>query len=292
MDRTKFLGGSDMGAILGCSKFKTKYELYLEKIGQMDSFKGNKNTEYGNMMEPVIGNMFVKEKGLKLEIPNPCYHDSEHDFLKAHLDYKVLGENVGVEIKNSGCKFLWDNIYDPIPEMYFAQVQFYMMITGWDKFYMCVFLGGSDIRIFNLERDKWYIEMMRNKAISFWINHVIPKKPPAISSDDSDVLLNQFSDVHEDAVKLPKEVDEYGSRLKEISLSQNVLTREKKELENKIKLQIGNASQGLGDEYRFNWTHVDQHRIDSTKLKEEFPDIYKQVQKKISTRRFSVGRVR
>ena len=32
-DRTKFIGGSDVAAILGVSKWKTPFQLYQEKIG-------------------------------------------------------------------------------------------------------------------------------------------------------------------------------------------------------------------------------------------------------------------
>ena len=55
IDRDKYIGGSDIPVIMGISSFKTRYELLLEKAGLQESdFRGNRYTEYGNIMEPQI----------------------------------------------------------------------------------------------------------------------------------------------------------------------------------------------------------------------------------------------
>lgn len=55
VDRDKFIGGSDISAIMGISPFKTRWQLLLEKAGlAKGEFSGNKNTEFGNEMEPKI----------------------------------------------------------------------------------------------------------------------------------------------------------------------------------------------------------------------------------------------
>lgn len=54
-DRDKFIGGSDIAAVLNISKFKTRWQLLQEKAGIAESdFKGNAYTEYGNILEPQI----------------------------------------------------------------------------------------------------------------------------------------------------------------------------------------------------------------------------------------------
>lgn len=54
-DRDKYIGGSDIPAILGISPFTTRSNLLLFKAGlQDDDFSGNRYTEYGNIMEPKI----------------------------------------------------------------------------------------------------------------------------------------------------------------------------------------------------------------------------------------------
>ena len=54
-DRDKYIGGSDIPSILGISKFKTRWQLLLEKAGlEESSFSGNRFTEYGHIIEPQI----------------------------------------------------------------------------------------------------------------------------------------------------------------------------------------------------------------------------------------------
>ena len=54
-DRDKYIGGSDIPVILGISKFKSRWQLLLEKAGlEESSFSGNRYTEYGHYIEPFI----------------------------------------------------------------------------------------------------------------------------------------------------------------------------------------------------------------------------------------------
>ena len=56
-DRDKYIGGSDIPAILGISKFTTRWQLLLEKAGLAERpFAGNRFTEYGHFIEPLIRN--------------------------------------------------------------------------------------------------------------------------------------------------------------------------------------------------------------------------------------------
>lgn len=55
IDREKYIGGSDIPAIMGISSFKSRFELLLEKAGlREDTFTGSKYTAYGVEMEPKI----------------------------------------------------------------------------------------------------------------------------------------------------------------------------------------------------------------------------------------------
>jgi hypothetical protein len=54
-DRDKYIGGSDIPAILGISKFTTRWQLLQEKAGLEERpFSGNRYTEYGHIIEPQI----------------------------------------------------------------------------------------------------------------------------------------------------------------------------------------------------------------------------------------------
>ncbi len=55
VDRDKYIGGSDIPAILGISKFTTRWQLLLEKSGLAErTFTGNRFTDYGHYIEPFV----------------------------------------------------------------------------------------------------------------------------------------------------------------------------------------------------------------------------------------------
>lgn len=55
IDRDKYIGGSDIPAILGISKFTSRWQLLLQKAGLEErTFTGNRFTEYGHIIEPQI----------------------------------------------------------------------------------------------------------------------------------------------------------------------------------------------------------------------------------------------
>lgn len=64
IDRDKYIGGSDIPAIMGISQFKSRFELLQEKAGiKGNTFNGNAYTEYGQAMEEYIRNYINAETG-------------------------------------------------------------------------------------------------------------------------------------------------------------------------------------------------------------------------------------
>lgn len=80
--RNEFIGGSDVPIIMGISKYKTRYELLLEKAGlQENTFTGNCYTEYGNVLEPKIREYINKTYETNFE-PNRVIKDD----VRCHSD--------------------------------------------------------------------------------------------------------------------------------------------------------------------------------------------------------------
>ena len=55
IDRDKYIGGSDIPAIMGISPFTSRWDLLLEKAGLKErDFQGNRYTKWGHFIEPKI----------------------------------------------------------------------------------------------------------------------------------------------------------------------------------------------------------------------------------------------
>lgn len=66
------------------------------------------------------------------------------------------------------------------------------------------------------------------------------------------------------------------------------LEREQKQIDQEIKLYMKENEIAVSDNYRVSWTNVATCRIDTKRLKEEHPDIYRGYLNATSSRRFTV----
>ena len=64
-----------------------------------------------------------------------------------------------------------------------------------------------------------------------------------------------------------------------------------KEIENVIKNTMKEAEKGIANNYIVTWKNVSSSRVDSKKLKEVYPEVFKEVSKLSLSRRFEVKKV-
>lgn len=72
-----------------------------------------------------------------------------------------------------------------------------------------------------------------------------------------------------------------------MELSEKLL-KEQEQIEQEIKLFMGEHEAAENASYRVSWSNVDTVRIDSKRLKSEQPEIYQKFSKQSQSRRFSV----
>lgn len=65
-------------------------------------------------------------------------------------------------------------------------------------------------------------------------------------------------------------------------------TKEKKQIEQELKVYLGAAEIAENEHYRVSWKSFSSNRIDTNRLKTEQPEIYKKYLKTSQSRRFSV----
>lgn len=210
--RRQGLGGSDMAAIFGLNPYKTPYELYLEKIGELEE-EENEKTSWGNLLEPVIAAVYSKEKGVEVVESDTKIHES-HPYLLANPDRLIKGTKRGLEIKNVGYQLahLWgDEGSLLIPEHVYPQVAHYMYVFDYDSWDVAALIGGNDFRIYTFERDKEFDAIIQEQASHFWNNHVVAKNPPEVSFSDKGMSLikKKFNKVEPNIISLSDDILTY-----------------------------------------------------------------------------------
>ncbi len=193
------IGGSDVAVILGLSPYKTPYELFLEKTGQIESenFDQNDAVNFGNIIEDTVGEFYSHKTGFKLRNKFQTIRHKKYDWLVANIDKKIEGKKKGLEIKNVGfhASHAWGKSgTDEVAEYYFPQPMHYMLVLDYPEWDVAAYFGGADLRIYNLERDKEFDELIIDSTHDFWHNNVLKQTPPEIdySHDSTEAVLNRF----------------------------------------------------------------------------------------------------
>ncbi len=155
IDREKYIGGSDIPAIMNISPFKTRYQLLCEKAGLVkDEFQGNAYTEYGNVLEPQIRD-YINAMGIPSKYkPNQTIKGD----LRANTD-GFNGECV-LEIKTTS------QIHETVDEykVYLVQLLFYMTVNEVERGCLCVYERPTD---FNTEFDEERLQVFNIEAADY-----------------------------------------------------------------------------------------------------------------------------
>ena len=90
--RKKGLGGSDIAAILGISKWSSAIDIWLQKTNQtFDETIENEAMTWGKILEPVIREQFKQRTGKKVVEVHYILQNEEYRFMLADLDGLLIG---------------------------------------------------------------------------------------------------------------------------------------------------------------------------------------------------------
>lgn len=130
---------------------------------------------------------------------------------------------------------------------------------------------------------------------NFWTVNVEQGIAPNLdgSSAAEQYLKEKYAVAEKDKeIVLPSEYKDLIYQYEQIKQDADLIKKAKTEIENKIKAELKEAEKGIVDNFIVTWKNQTQQRVDSKALKEKFPDIYKQVLKEISMRKFAIKEVK
>ncbi|MFT8928493.1 MAG: lambda-exonuclease family protein [Sporolactobacillus sp.] len=292
MERTKGIGGSDAGIVLGLNKYKTPFELWLEKTGRVTPEEiDNEAIYWGNQMEDVVAHEFMKRTGKKVHNDNHMHFHPDYPFIFANVDRLLYSEPAVLECKTASAHLakLWQD--DEIPDSYLTQVQHYLGVTGLDHAYIAVLIGGNKFVYKEIQRDDELIQMIFDAEVKFWNDYVIADVAPPLdgSSAAEKYLKEKFERAEaKKEIVLPSGSKELLNEYLKLKETLKPLTNRQKEIENTIKLQLQDAEEGVAGNVKARWFNITSHRVDSKTLKSKFPDVYTQVLNESTYRKFEV----
>ncbi|ATP40723.1 hypothetical protein CSE16_12070 [Solibacillus sp. R5-41] len=291
--RKQGLGGSDAGTVLGFNKYKSPFQLYLEKIGEYEEVVDGDAVYFGNALEDFVAQEFAKRTGKKVRRMNQFLTHQEHHFMYANLDRVVVGEKAILECKTASeyLREAWEG--DEIPATYLCQVHHYLAVTGYEKAYIAVLIGGNKFVWKEIERDEEFIQILIEREKDFWENHVLAQVEPPIDGSEaaSQLLKKMYPQDDGTAIMLTKDDETVLDAIDAISYEIKQLETQKKEYENRLKLKLESATEGHSPRHKLTFKTVVSNRIDSKRLKEEVPDVYEKYTKPSSARRLTIKKL-
>lgn len=288
--RKSGIGGSDAAAILGFNRWKSAFQLYIEKTSDFVEEIDNEFIYWGNKLEDMVAEEFAIRTGKKVQRVNSMLRHPDYPFMTANLDRRVVGEKSILECKTTSAynKEAWEG--EDIPAAYLCQLQHYLAVTGYEKAYIAVLIGGNNFIWKEVNRDDEFIELMIKREKEFWENHVIANVPPPIdgSPSASDFLAKIYPQDDGSAIMLDEQSNTLIEAIQSIKVEEKQLEAQRTEYENQLKMTLGEASEGHSSIHKVMYKTIIQNRVDSKRLKEDYPEIYQKVIKETQLRRLSI----
>lgn len=275
LDRSTYLGGSDIAGILGLSPWRTALDVYLDKVeGPRPSDPAKEKIfRRGNRMEPYILDLLIEEHGIEIVNRGQRYRDKTHSFIAAEIDAEAAtGENIEAKSANQFAAKNWGTEHtDEIPVYYTAQAMHGMMVREAPATIFPVLIGSDDFRVYRVERDEEAIAAIREKEVEFW-DRVQRRDPPAPATvSDIERLFARDSG---EAIQASDEIVEVFNALKALKAQAKMLDSDIEDAALKIQLFLGEAAiLKFGAQQLCSWKTQTADRFDITAFRTKHPAI-------------------
>lgn len=288
--RRSGIGGSDAGAIMGVSPYKSAYAVWADKLGVLPPVEDNEPMRQGRDLEDYVARRFSEQTNLRVRRNHQMLRSVAHPMMLANIDRQIIGQRAGLECKTSRDLRMARYKNGDYPMEYYAQCLHYLAVTGWDRWYLAVLVYGTGLLVYTIERKDVEddIEALISAEEAFWRDYVQPRRQPVPDSlEATTAALSAVWATGRPGMTL--DADEEAERLLDHLAA---LKRGKKhidgqiaETENRIKAIMGEAEELRGTNARCLWKSMTTRRLDKKRLLEAGLDL-KDYETESTTRRF------
>ena len=175
--RREGLGASDSPVIMSLSPYRTRFQLWEEKVNGTKS-EGNWATRRGHDLEPRARAQYELE--MNQAMPPAFLEHPVHPFIRASLD--GFGNNTVLEIKCPGAEDHALAVAGKVPEKYYPQLQHQLLVSSAAVAHYYSFDGERGALVQVLP-DAEYIKQLLQKLTQFW--HLVQTRtPPELEERD------------------------------------------------------------------------------------------------------------
>ncbi|MCS7159914.1 MAG: hypothetical protein RMJ19_05525 [Gemmatales bacterium] len=248
-DRTKYLGATDIPAILGLSPWRTAYEVWLEKTGRF--VPGELNDQHviaGTTLQSGILELARQTRGFESIAAPEDGVPIRGTPIIVHPD-ALTPQGEPVEVKTSG---LFGPVVgewgpdgtDEVPDGYLVQLHTQIAALGASGGFIIALLGGVGLRIYEAKADPELARLICGMAKSWWEEFVVADREPPLDVPPPVSVLQRLRRVPRKSVDLPSDVAELVDEYQALGVQISDLQRRRDELKSRIILALGDAEMG------------------------------------------------
>lgn len=259
-DRDKFIGGSDIGTIMGANPWKSAYTLWAEKTGRIEpeDISDKEAVWWGTNMEDLVAKRFAMKfeeatgEKVKLYKPMVSFSTAEYPFLVGHVDRLFRGKKIGLECKTTSARNKTNYAEGEIPPMHFCQCQFYMAVTGYKEWYLAT-KRDNEFYITKIDRNEEVIQDLIESAVRFWQMVEEDIEPPI---DDSESTADTINQMYPESIQAVMDLSDYRQTIEsrvQIATQIKSLESIKRQCDSVLKSVMQDCESAVCDEHKISW---------------------------------------
>lgn len=306
-ERRKWVGASDVAAILGLDPFMSARDAWASKVYATDD-KPSDAMKLGNALESGVLDLAEEYLG-----PLARGRRIERGRFAVNLDAETA-DNIPVDAKVSlrtdsdGMQKWGEAGTDKVPQWVTVQVHAQMMATGADHAFVAALLGGRGFVLYRIQKSNALANVIAKAVFDFWEDYVKTKTPPPDTGTTSLAVLESIRRepkstiaieavphaewTTDDIIELADRICEQGDIVEHYQQATKIEGCAKK-LKSSIRANVltlmGAAEQLLlPDGRKVKYPEYTRESIDKELLRVQFPDAYAACTKTTTYRKLTV----
>lgn len=261
-ERSKGIGGSEVGTILGLNPWESAYALWAKKTGKIPSeIKENWAIRFGKAFEEPILQLWAEEHPEYEVFTTGTYQDEHCSYRHANPDaiarHRETGELMIIEVKTA--RQTWEQV----PPSYVAQVLHYMGVLK-IRSGVIVAVAGMTWNEYEVQFNQFQIDVQNQVLEQFW-HCMTEDHKPAWDGSESTYHAVRSQKPQIDAVEV--ELGDLGVSLLKALEAADGASRTLTELKSKVLDKMGTAKWGTIE------TKTGTERVASRQLRAGVPSL-------------------
>ena len=185
-ERKLGIGGSEASAVLGFDQYKTRGDVYIDKISEETEEIDNGYTWLGTVLEEPIARRYCEVTGRQMR-RQPLRVCSDYPYMRCSIDRQIVNDDRGAGVWE--CKTASPYLFDEfkaggLPEKYIIQLQHNIAVCGYTWGAICVVnRDNGEMIYFDVDRDDALIEIIRKELGLFWHGNIVPRIIPELATE-------------------------------------------------------------------------------------------------------------